>query len=592
MEQEPSSKRFEMHSQGFDEANIRAALIKNFERLKASEFRPSPTNSECYRLQDAFAILDQYWFKKAWAERFDDSLTSGILYRPAIVSELLGKVENVLQDEIGKGIMIKGPQGIGKSHSIVNLVRKLLYGSGGKYFVTFIPDCRRWEDVEDLYNAICQSLGSTVEELNIQISGQDSLDRSRLKIFIKIIDKVLLQQGRQWVFIFDQINHIFSRPNHLNADTITQLSFPFPFMENVIDSHRITTIISASVNNELSYKDRHNGFIEYNHRFFYSKQEVSLLYKSNSSYNKETKDRVMAKTSGVPLQVHTLISKHSAPNCNLDFENYEIEAKLSITDALDKLKEKSVHFETISDHACCCVLSLKVKRSNSYDRNYSFYESGKIKPIFPLVLDAYQEFFWGELMKYVETKESEILDVCNNPSVTTYVKKRLFQLLVVRRCQGRSLHLDQNDSDIAHFPGLLSCNLVKRFTGQSLPSLTDDGLYVSVNSNFPAVDLIWKMQGNVWFVKVHVTTHQDVSPSLKEVIESAREEGKMVQGNLFLLYLSPRQEISASPALEHGLSKTINGLKDNNALAEPLFKIAAKSIDMFTCFEGLRWRNT
>ncbi len=125
-----------------NEVKIRNCLKDSFERLKASEFHPSPNESERYRIQDAFDDLDQYWLGNVWGERFIDSLKTGMLYRPAIVSELVKEVENVLQTDIGQGIFIKGPDGIGKSHSIVNLVRKLLYGSGGKYFVTFIPDCR------------------------------------------------------------------------------------------------------------------------------------------------------------------------------------------------------------------------------------------------------------------------------------------------------------------------------------------------------------------------------------------------------------------------------------------------------------------
>jgi len=211
MQQEPSSKRFKMHLPGFNEEMLRTRLRENFERLKASEFHPSPSDSQLYRMQDTFADLDQYWLKEEWGERFEHTLTAGILYRPAIVSKLLGEVENLFQKEYGReGIMIKGPQGIGKSHSIVNLLRKLLYGSGGKYFVTFIPDCSRWQDVGDLYNAICQSLGSTMEELNIEASGAEELDKARLNDFIEIIDSVLAEQGRQWIFLFDHINDIFS----------------------------------------------------------------------------------------------------------------------------------------------------------------------------------------------------------------------------------------------------------------------------------------------------------------------------------------------------------------------------------------------
>jgi len=45
----------------------------------------------------------------------------------------------------------------------------------------------------------------------------------------------------------------------------------------------------------------------------------------------------MAKTGGVPLQVHNLISKQSSSDYTLDFEKYEEETIESICHQLDKL---------------------------------------------------------------------------------------------------------------------------------------------------------------------------------------------------------------------------------------------------------------
>ncbi len=54
------------------------------------------------------------------------------------MEDLYAEVMEALNDPAPCGIMVKGPQGIGKSHTLVNLVRKLLYGTNGKYLVTFI----------------------------------------------------------------------------------------------------------------------------------------------------------------------------------------------------------------------------------------------------------------------------------------------------------------------------------------------------------------------------------------------------------------------------------------------------------------------
>jgi len=530
-----SSKRFK-RDYSPEEELIRIRLNENFERLKLYELYPPPAESQLYCMQDKFAIPDQYWLKEVWIERFRDSQRTVILDRPAIVSELIGEVEKVLNDDKGQGIMIKGPQGIGKSHSIVNLVRKLLYGSGGKYLVTFIPDCRRWKDVEELYTAICQSLGSTTKELNIEMSGSDSENNATLKRLIEIIAEILLEQGRQWIFIFDQVNAIFSRWK--GREKINQLPFPFYFIEDVMDNNRITTIISASANNEMYYSESHDGFVEYNHRFYFNEQELSLLNPLYDTYEDEVKVTLMKKTGGVPLQVHTLVSRHSAPNGTFAFENYEDETIESICYAFHKLSQERSDFSMIRIEACNCLFSQLAEQTFVYDRKYSFNDNGNLKPVFPLVLDAYQKYFWKEIMDYVETSVSEILVVCNDRDITCDVRGRLFGLLIIRRCQGRSLRMNnlngENDADIAHFPGFSSCILAKRFPGRTLPTLADDGLYVPVNPNFPAVDLIWKMQGNIWFVQVHVTTHVvDVSKTLKPMIESALKEGCMNPMNLF-----------------------------------------------------------
>ena len=50
-------------------------------------------------------------------------------------------------DSAPEGIMVKGPGGIGKSHSLVNLVRRLTYRCKRKYRVTVIPDCSDVVDV-------------------------------------------------------------------------------------------------------------------------------------------------------------------------------------------------------------------------------------------------------------------------------------------------------------------------------------------------------------------------------------------------------------------------------------------------------------
>ena len=71
---------------------------------------------------------------------FKNSLHSGILYLPEITDAFCSQVEKTLAMPMRGGIMVNGPQGIGKSHSLVNMVLKL--ESTEEYLVAFTSDCR------------------------------------------------------------------------------------------------------------------------------------------------------------------------------------------------------------------------------------------------------------------------------------------------------------------------------------------------------------------------------------------------------------------------------------------------------------------
>jgi Cdc6-like AAA superfamily ATPase len=119
-------------------------------------------------------------------------------------------VENAFKENEPNGIMITGTNGVGKSHSLVNLVRTLQYESSCKYLVTFIPDCGQWEFVHDLYNAICSSFGTSLSALKWPVSSDLSENSLNLNTFVKAIDLILQRMGRRWVLVFDQINELFS----------------------------------------------------------------------------------------------------------------------------------------------------------------------------------------------------------------------------------------------------------------------------------------------------------------------------------------------------------------------------------------------
>jgi len=113
--------------------------LENEETMEAFKIPDNANTNHNYQIDEAFHAKDLYWDGQL-SDRFDGSLEEGILYRHAIVDEMKNEVDKAFKKRKA-GVMIKGPHGIGKSHSIVNLVRKLLYDSDGGYLVTFIPDC-------------------------------------------------------------------------------------------------------------------------------------------------------------------------------------------------------------------------------------------------------------------------------------------------------------------------------------------------------------------------------------------------------------------------------------------------------------------
>ena len=218
------------------------------------------SESHLYLMDDVFK--KPYWRDDITSMRFVTSFRDGILYNPEIVNEICTAVAANLAKVPKQGLMIKGPQGSGKSHSIVNVVRKLQ--STENYLVTYIPDCRFWHTSFDLVKAICSSFGTNYDLLDLPYFTQSYAYKNeeiQLQEFINAVDAVLQANEKQWVFVFDQINRLFTR----FADTKNVGSLPFPFytMKTVLQVGQITTIISAPANNEISYKDSHPGFLEY-----------------------------------------------------------------------------------------------------------------------------------------------------------------------------------------------------------------------------------------------------------------------------------------------------------------------------------------
>ncbi len=230
----------------------------------------------------------------------------------------------------------------------------------------------------------------------INLFGIDMLAREIiLKEFVEAIDAKLATQGRQSVFIFDQIDHLSA--HYSTIRDISALPFPFNYMRQIMKPGRITCILSATANNELLHCDNnHSDFVEYRHCLSFSKEEIICTFPLVRSFDDAIIESIMAKTGGVPLQVQELLSHQKEGGANtLEFKKYEGAAQDSVETALDDFKwgdqwwdEKL--FPEVTQNVCRCLLSIPFEAEpHHYDRRYSIWENGYLVPLFPLVSDAY-----------------------------------------------------------------------------------------------------------------------------------------------------------------------------------------------------------
>ncbi len=350
--------------------------------------------------------------------------------------------------------------------------------------------------------------------------------------------------NKKWVLVFDQINRLFARPELNKSVDLGTLPFSFRLINSIMKGDRIVSIISASTNNEIAYRESHRGFVEYDHPCQMNLAEIELAF--NEVAIRNDGKEILKVTGGVPLQVRNLIS------FNFSIANYEKGELCSILFSLGKLHDTKTELEYkgITASAVGCILS-NTGHAMYYDRKYLI--PGKregftrhYEPLFPLVLVAYQTFFWEDILEYVETHEASLLLICANLSTTNDTRGRIFEFLVIKHCSTNA-----NVTFLKGFSALKKCNLIETFPPKSafpsnvLPEImNENGMYVPRNSNFPAIDLIWKCGDSVCGVQVHVSKHHNV---LKKFTEMCKKAGWLTKfKTIYLLYLSPEQSVANS----------------------------------------------
>lgn len=486
-----------------------------------------PNSSGMYKLSDAYGT-NPYWANSVRTERFKGTLQGGFLYRPAIADDLCNCIQDALNSSVRKGVMVKGPDGVGKSHSLVNTVLKL--ESAGDHLVTFIPDCAVWTNARFLINYICKSFQSSPQEIGIVFAH--SLDYSLiLEELVEVVDNALSGLGKRWVFVFDQINKLFVKQENKGAADATGLAFPYHYIYTLLEPGRITCVIAASANNEMAYKERHECFTPYQHN---TKMEVPEL---ESLFDGEDLDIACSYTGGVPLYTATYVS---------DKEGFQEYVNSTVSFSIEGLQKKQFDWPTTRQSIISCLLLLDTKTAK-YDKKFLLQQKvrgGQVlyryHILFPAVSEAYKVLLWEQLLEFVEEKEAALLSVCEDSSTTNDTRGRLFEHMVIQRCNSCGVKIQVDDVQVN-----IESGRIKTFSGKMLPRLTRRSLnavYVPIDPNFTAVDLVWKFDGIVIGVQCHVNTHNCVASSFWGLCKQANwfKEFDHVQ----LIYLSPEEDVS------------------------------------------------
>ena len=509
-------------------------------------------------------------------ERFEKTIRSGVLYRPDIVE----KMEELLMNESQvKGLFVRGPQGIGKSHSMVNLVRRLRARGA---IVTFIPTCEEWWDNFDLLQAMCRSIKSSTQAIGID---RAMVTTDTLLTIIDRIEDLLPTIDKDWFFVFDQINRIFARPQFSTAKDVGVLPPPFYLMKELNKRNRMKCVVSASANNSTAYKENHPGFRVYDHPLSLTVEEMLVWQPHLAAHDDHGEELLrLKKVTGLcPLQVAEYLESPA---------RYESECIRDVGAAVGQLlaenSANTVAIQSIKLAAVYCLLSIPPEPSSVlyYDRKYSAWRDGLIVPLFPAVLVAYRTIFWNDLIQFVEKNERVLLAVCAKVNVSNDVRGRLFELIVIVRFRKNLVLSKDPTRDV--LPASVDSGLV--FETQELPTaqmMAENTFFIPKNSNFPAIDLILKSKDgkDVWAVQVHVADHDNVLPTLRRMCDNS--EWFQSFDNIYLVYLSPSDAVmNMLTCIPHPPQR--RSKRPRSQPPNPIH-VSAATIRDFECLRDIQW---
>jgi hypothetical protein len=490
---------------------VALALTQHFD----GERPQLPAAGALYSIEQGFCGLASYWQDKIRFERFESVKSDAVLYRPEITEELFNQTKGILDRRTGYGIMVKGPHGIGKSHSLVNLVLRLQ--STGNYLVTFVPDCALWHDARFLAEMICGSFGfATIEgvALNRYLQGLPDLTPYRLRRLVQVISNQLTSMGKQWVFVFDQINHPFAR--HPSAETFSVLPFPFNFMKRVNCRGRIISIVSVSASNDINID--HPAFHKYKHTTEMTDTELDAVFGKHASIADGSVSLAAAKAAagGVPHYVNRFLSDYRVFQANINAE---------VGQSIESMKRDPDDWPQQEKSVICSVLEISPpwERLYAYDKKYLVRDDSagvdhcRYKTLFPAVETAYRTHLRDTIMRYIRQDQSNLLGVCYRHHATKKSVDRLFKYMVIQEIISNGLVMNWSDSGISVERGAPIL-----FDGLELPAWPKaNGVWIPTNANFPAIDFFVKSGPVAVGFNIHVSCHLDVAPDFYSMCEAS-----------------------------------------------------------------------
>ena len=112
-------------------------------------------------------------------------------------------VEEFFKEIVEVGIRVQGPEGIGKSFSLVNLVL-YLKSTGKIHLVTCRSGLWQMDEPVLVYEMICHSIGMDLSDLGMEWNGiwkpTMTPSHTTLRVFVEKISNLLEARGIKWVF--------------------------------------------------------------------------------------------------------------------------------------------------------------------------------------------------------------------------------------------------------------------------------------------------------------------------------------------------------------------------------------------------------